>query len=67
MITAVYRPRKADLLLIDPDANTTFPVPAAQIPDLLEAMADAFAVPLLAARLAGDPRPIPERTFWSAV
>lgn len=68
MIRAVYRPRQSDILLIDQDGAATFPVPVDQLPDLVDALCEAFAVPLLATRLAGDPAAqIPPRDFWSAV
>ncbi len=68
MITAVYRPRNADILLIDQDGERTLPVPVDQVPDLVEAICQAFDVPLLASRLAGDPAAqIPPRDYRSAV
>lgn len=68
MIRAVYRPHQADILLINQDGTRTFPVPVDQLPDLVDALCEAFAVPLLATRLAGDPAAqIPPRDFRSAV
>lgn len=68
MIRAVYRPRQADILLMDQDGTATFPVPVDQLPDLVEVLCEAFAVPLLATRLAGDPAAqIPPRDYRSAV
>jgi hypothetical protein len=68
MITAVYRPNRADILLIDADTSASLPVPVADVPALVDGLCEAFGVPLLAARLAGDPgAQIPARDFWSAV
>lgn len=68
MITAVYRPRHADILLIDHDGEASFAVPVDQVPDLVDGLCQAFGVPLLATRLAGDPAAhIPPRDYRNAV
>jgi hypothetical protein len=67
MTVAVYKPRERAVLVINDDGTQALMIAQADVPDFIEAVADAFAVPVLAARLATPPFDYPEFNLWNAV
>ncbi|MCP3730404.1 hypothetical protein M9978_08180 [Sphingomonas sp. MG17] len=67
MTTAVYRPRERDVLLIGDDGAQFVAIARDELPDLVDALCDAFGLPSQAHRLATPFFEPPARDFMSAV